>query len=56
MRIPTNKEYDKLVKLTGGDNAKMHWDRMFSYVDDTDDQYRLPAAYRAYRGYDSAHY
>lgn len=41
MRLPTNKEYDKLVKLTGGDNAKMHWDRMFSYVDDTDDQSRI---------------
>lgn len=25
MRIPTDKEYDKLVELTDGDNAKMHW-------------------------------
>lgn len=55
MRIPTNKEYDKLVEVTGGDNAKMHWRHMLSYVNDTENQHNLPEGLRVCRGYFSAH-
>lgn len=54
MRIPTDKEYDKLVEVTGGNDEKMHWKDMFSHVDDTENEYNLSATLRAYRGYYSA--
>ncbi len=54
MRIPINKEYDKPVEVTGSDDEKMHWKDMFSHVDDTENEYNLPAAYLADRGYYSA--
>lgn len=53
MRIMTNKEWDRLVDLTGGDNSKMHWGNMFSLVKDTENEFGL-GAYRAFRGYYSA--
>lgn len=34
MRIVTDAEYKRLVELTQGDDAKIHWDRMFSWVND----------------------
>lgn len=54
MRTPTNKEYDKLVALTDGANEKMHWERMYSWVNDTEDEFELPEGGRAVRGYPSA--
>jgi len=54
MRIPTNKEYDKLVKVTGGADEKMHWVDMFSLVNDAEDEYNIPASTRAVRGCHSA--
>lgn len=56
MRIPTNKEYDKLVKVTGGADEKMHWVDMFSLVNDAEDEYNIPASTRAVRGCHSARY
>lgn len=54
MRIPTDKEYDKLVELTDGDNEKMHWEEMCSWVNDTENKPKLPKWARAVRGYYSA--
>lgn len=54
IRIPTNKEYDKLVELTDGDNEKMHWEEMCSWVNDTENKPKLPEWARAVRGYHSA--
>lgn len=54
MRIPTVKEYDRLTELTGGDNAKMHWKDIFSWTDDTEDEFCLPTWARAARGCYSA--
>lgn len=54
IRIPTNKEYSKLVSLTGGDNEKMHWKNIYSWVDDTENDYNLDPSLRAVRGYHSA--
>ena len=54
LRIPTNREYDQLIKVTGGDDAKMHWKRILSWVNDTKNEYELKALRRAYRGYISA--
>ena len=51
MRIPTNKEYDKLVKVTGGADEKMHSIGMFSWVDDVEHKYAPSAVYPAMRGY-----
>lgn len=56
MRIITNQEYDCLVEATGGSNNLMHWDWMYSWVNDEYKKYGLTAAYRAYRGYDSARF
>ena len=56
MRIPTNQEYDKLVALTDGANEKMHWERIFSWVNDTENEFRLVSPNRAVRGYPSARY
>lgn len=56
IRIPTNKEYDKLVELTGSNNEKMHWKNIFSWVNDTENDYNLDSLYRARRGHYSARY
>lgn len=50
MRIPTNKEYDRLVDLTDGANDKMHWKDMFSWVDDVGAKHCVPSDYRTVRG------
>lgn len=34
LRIPTNKEYERLIELTGGDDTKMHGNHMMSWVND----------------------
>lgn len=36
MRVPTCEEWDRLVKITNGENAKMHWGGMFSWCQDSD--------------------
>lgn len=54
IRVPFDREWDNLVDLTGGDNAKIHWERMFSWVNDPENKRNLPPAYRAYCGYFSA--
>lgn len=54
LRIPTNGEYDRLVEVTGGDDAKMHWLHIFSWVNDTGNEYELDTSSRAHRGYNSA--
>lgn len=55
MRIMTNKEWDHMVAFTDGDNAQMHWEDMFSWVNDTENEFGLKASNRAVRGYHSAH-
>lgn len=55
IRIPTDTEYDKLVNLTGGDDKKMHWDHMASWINDAEGTYNLPWLYRAQRGYGYSH-
>lgn len=54
MRIPTNKEWDELVEVTGGDDNKMHWKEMLSWVNDTEGKYHLSPIHRAGCGYYSA--
>lgn len=54
IRIPTNQEYDILVDITCGDNAKMHWHDMFSWTNDEKGKYDLPSSRRVVRGYYSA--
>jgi len=54
MRIPTDKEYDRLVKVTGGDDAKIHWEGIYSWVDDTKDKGYPPGISRWIHGYYSA--
>lgn len=54
LRVPTDREYGQLVDVTGGDDSKMHWDRMLSWINDAENEYGLDESYRAYRGYDSA--
>lgn len=56
IRMPTDKEYEKLVELTGGDNKKMHWKEIWSWVNDTDNKQNLMASARAVRGFLSANY
>ncbi len=51
MRIPTDKEWDRLVEVTGGDDSVMHWSGMTSWVNKVD---LRNLALRAYRGYFSA--
>lgn len=54
MRIPANTEYDKLVDVADGNDAKMHFAGMYSWVDDKGDEYQKPMLARAVRGYRSA--
>lgn len=55
IRIPTNWEYNKLVRITCGDDKKMHWSKIFSHVSDPENDYNLQiASHRAVRGYFSA--
>ena len=56
LRAPTKREHDQLIKVTGGDNAKMHWFRIFSWANDTESEYGLNMPERALRGYASYHY
>lgn len=56
MRIITDTEWNRLVDLTGGNNAKMHWEKMFSWVNDSKNRYNMMALYRAVRGYYPARY
>lgn len=50
IRIPTNQEYDRLVEITDGDNAKMNWRDTFSWVNDEDGKYQLMASDSVLRG------
>ena len=54
MRIPTNEEYNMLVETTCGEESKMYWDQMYSWVNDTKAEYKLSMLSRADRGYFSA--
>ena len=56
MRVPTNKEYIELLRLTGNNDRKMHWTDIYSWVDDTENNYNLDPSCRALRGYYSARY
>lgn len=56
LRIPTNEEYDQLIKLTGGDDTKVHWRHVFSWVADTENEYGLDTSFRVDRGCLSARY
>lgn len=51
MRIVLDSEWDKLVDLTGGDNAKIHWERMASWVSDPENESMSSRTVRATRGY-----
>lgn len=56
MRIPTSKEYDQLLKLTGGDDAKMHWTEMYSHVMNTDADGEIGADLCVIRGCPAANF
>ena len=56
MRIPTNEEYDQMVKTTGCEDEKIHWANMYSWVCDAKNEHQLSSTYRAVRGYYSARY
>ena len=54
MRIPTNEEYNRLIDTVGEDDGKIHWNGIFSWVDDKKREYSLSARHRAVRGWESA--
>lgn len=54
LRIPANREYHRLIEVTGGDNAKMHWDHFMTWVNDMENDYGFNATYRVYFGFYSA--
>lgn len=54
MRIILDSEWDRLVELTGGDNAKIHWRDMASWVNDPENERKCPTTHRAHRGNHSA--
>lgn len=51
MRLPVCAEWDRMADVTGGDDAIMHWRKMFSWCQDMDEDY--PSG-RTTRGYYSA--
>ena len=51
MRLPVCKEWDRMVDITGSDDAVIHWRKMFSWCQDMDKDY--PSG-RTTRGYYSA--
>lgn len=53
LKIPTVQEYNRLVDVTSGDDAKMHWRHIFSWANDTEDEFKLGAVLRAVYGCDS---
>lgn len=58
MRIPTSKEWDKMMAVCNGDNKNTHWEHMYTWVNDT---YSYPdpdpkSSLQAYRGSYSFHY
>lgn len=55
IRMMLNHEWDRLVALTSGDNAKIHWKQMFSWVNNPEHKNYLPK-HQEYRGYESALY
>ena len=56
MRIPTDQEWNLLMDVTHEDDALSHWKKMYSWVNDKENKYDLPASRRAVRGYYSARY
>lgn len=56
MRIMFDYEWNRLVDLTDGDDAKIHWKGMASWVNAPENKRNLPPAYRANRGCNSAHF
>lgn len=50
LRIPTDEEWDRLIDLTNGDNSRMHWWKMQSWVDGNDARYHIERGFRATRG------
>lgn len=53
MRIPTNEEYDRMVKTTGGEDVKIHWANNYSWVNSAI-EHCFHSLHRAVRGYYSA--
>ena len=54
MRIPTDQEWDLLMDVTHEDDVLSHWKKIYSWVNDKENKYDLPASPRAVRGYYSA--
>lgn len=50
LRIPTDEEWDRLIDLTNGNNSRMHWWKMQSWVDGNNARYRIERGFRATRG------
>lgn len=50
LRIPADEEWDRLIDLTNGDNSRMHWWKMQSWVDGADARYCIERGFRATRG------
>ena len=56
MRIPTDQEFDRLMDVTHEDDSLSHWKKMYSWVNDKENRYGIPASARAVRGYGSARF
>ena len=56
MRIPTDQEWDLLMDVTHEDDVLSHWKKMYSWVNDKENRYGIPASARAVRGYGSARF
>lgn len=53
VKMPTCAEWDRLADIVRGDNAKMHWNEMYSWCTDQDEVNPLT---RAIRGFSSSHH
>ncbi len=52
MRLPTNREWNRLIEVTGGDDSVIHWENMASWVYNNELGPNRPE--RTLRGYSSA--
>ena len=55
-RMPTLKEWRRLVEITGGDNAKIDWEKMCSWCEDADENYPARRAACGYKPHNKVCY
>lgn len=51
LKMMTDREWDRMVELTGGDNSKMHWKEIGTWVNDTENEFVMLSEHRVHRGF-----